>query len=373
MSTPSKRLSALAGQAVEINILEGETLDQAEDRVMKKHPDVFVFGKTETPADSFDETLAKTTPQPTNDSGGDLNVLQGVSSQLLEDIINEKTNPGIRGGQVLNQLGGKLAKVNSAINLLTPKEKESKSRLFTAGELENVNALKRIIANTSNLLNKKNSGFSGRGINTGPIIGGQLGDLIPILDVKGPSILPDFISEAFNKETAQTNEQFEDASARSELKQLEKLLFNPIKKDISGTAVSDAERFVDLEPLIPTIKTDDQAFFNKGFQTIGGATEKLKTILETASKSGIDISEFSNELSTDPALVVEELQKQLSQFPEGSFAEEFPSTFKKFSSQGVDEPLQETTPLATPTVPPPSQGLTEEEIEKQRRLKVLGL
>lgn len=38
---PSEKLSKLAGEPVAINLKEGETLDQAEDRVLKENPDYF--------------------------------------------------------------------------------------------------------------------------------------------------------------------------------------------------------------------------------------------------------------------------------------------------------------------------------------------
>lgn len=37
----SKKLSSIAGKPVDINIYDGETLEQAEERVMQEHPEVF--------------------------------------------------------------------------------------------------------------------------------------------------------------------------------------------------------------------------------------------------------------------------------------------------------------------------------------------
>lgn len=200
---------------------------------------------------------------------------------------------------------------------------------FTSGDREDISNFRNVLNLLPQLLETKNSGFGGKGIDTGPIVGGGIPK--PFGGGEVWNFVPAGASEWFNK-TFGGEDNVENASDRAKLRQLEKLLFNPVKKEISGTAVSNQERFADLLPMLPSETDNDQAFFNKGFKSYTTTLDKLKTMLDTAQKSGIDISEYKDIMNLDPQKELENLMKQLSQNQKGSFARELPDTFKKFQN-----------------------------------------
>lgn len=201
---------------------------------------------------------------------------------------------------------------------------------FTSGDREDISNFRNVLSLLPQLLELKNSGFGGKGIDTGPIVGGGIPK--PFGGGEVWNFVPSGASEWFNK-TFGEDDNVENASDRAKLRQIEKLLFNPVKKEISGTAVSNQERFADLLPMLPSETDNDQAFFNKGFKSYTTTLNKLKTMLDTAQKSGIDISEYKDIMNLDSEKELESLMKKLSQNPEGSFATELPNTFKKYSTK----------------------------------------
>ncbi len=202
---------------------------------------------------------------------------------------------------------------------------------LSAAQQDDINALKDILKNIKPLLEKKNSGLGGEGIDTGPLVGGGV-TLPEWMGGAEFNFVPAGVSEWLNKGNLGVSDKGEAAGDRAVLRQLEKILFNPQKKDISGTAASDQERFKDLMPLIPSEGDNDQAFFSKGFTSIDRTIAKMKSIIETAKSSGMDVSGLEPLMNMDANAIIEQLQKELSQNPNGSFAREFPETVKKFKS-----------------------------------------
>lgn len=192
-----------------------------------------------------------------------------------------------------------------------------KTKAMPSTTLDDINTLKDSLINNALLLEKKNSGFGGEGIDTGPII----------------SKIPSGISEFSNKFMGYG----ESSSDRAALRQLEKQLFNPKKKEISGTAASDMERFTDLLPLVPNESENDQAFFNKGMQLQKASQQKLLDILKTAEDAGYDVSRFGDLRNVSPDDAVNSLLETLTKNPRGSFAEEFPDTMNSFLAKKLGQ------------------------------------
>lgn len=192
-------------------------------------------------------------------------------------------------------------------------------------DINDINTLKDALYNNSQLLEKKNSGFGGEGIDTGPIVGAKI-PFSNLVSEGGISVYPAGVSEFINKLIGQG----ENSSDRAVLRQLEKQLFNPKKKQISGTAASDSERFTDLLPLVPNESENDQTFFKKGLQLQKASQQKLLDIIKTAEEAGHDVSGFSElrNISSDDA--VNKLIENLSQNQNGSFARELPDTAKSY-------------------------------------------
>lgn len=320
MPTASQRLSQMLGQPVEINLKEGETLEQAEERVISENPSEFGGSDNEDLVDG----AAGYKPSAY------VNALFEEAQRFPVGSVQRN-----RAEQIIN------AQVNREIKMNpTPKPKALSE--LPRGEREDLNALRDILKILPEYAEKKNSGFGGEGIDTGPIAGGSLGQYLPswLMSEQSGKFIPSGVSEWWNSDKG------EGADDRSELRQLEKLLFNPIKKDISGTAVSDQERFVDLMPSIPSEADNDKAFFSKTAQSMTQAAEKIKTILDTAKRSGVDVSGFEEFLNMDSGRLVEDLNRKLSQNPRGSFAREFPDKFKKMSSQNKQPQNDEVIDLS---------------------------
>ena len=208
-------------------------------------------------------------------------------------------------------------------NKMNPTIKEATAKLLPSPALDDIITLKDTLSNNEKLLELKNSGFGGTGIDTGPFVGGTIP--IPFSD-NDPKIVPSVVSEFISKMMGQG----ENSSDRALLRQLEKQLFNPKKKEISGTAASDTERFTDLLPLIPNESENDQAFFKKGLQLQKATQQKLLDIVKTAGDAGYDVSGFSDLQRSSPEDALNSLVAKLSQNKEGSFAREMPDTVKSF-------------------------------------------
>jgi hypothetical protein len=265
------------------------------------------------------------------------------------------SDPKIQGKKLENA-----SKIWSAVKDTLPRPAaENKLGSLSTGEVNDLNTLRDAMDILPKLLELKNSGFKGEGIDTGPIVGSK----IPFTNV---NLYPSGVSEFFSK-----NEYGEDASDRADLRQLEKLLFNPTKKDISGTAASDQERFTDLLPMVPSESDNDQAFFTKGLQLGDATIEKIHNILDTAKRSGKDVRQFEDMLNLSPEEFKTKLIEKMSKNEKGSFVRELPDTAKPFLQKKL-EGQRAKTPSSNIYVAPDGREFIANSPEEAEQLMQLG-
>lgn len=306
----SQKLSEMMGQPVEITINDGESLEQAEARVMNEHPDVF---KTQ----DFGAEHAGPDPQQAAPAPG---------------LPQEYKDMASRAAQSGDPKAMKMAKdAITLYNSANPIAKQTAAKELPSTMQGDINFLKDVLSNNEKVVALKNNGFNGEGIDTGPLVGG--GIPIPFTDKEIP-FYPAGLSEFYNKKKGYG----ESSSDRALLRQEEKQLFNPKKKQVSGTASSDSERFVDLLPMVPNESDNDQAFFKKSLQLQDATQKHLLEILQTAQQSGQDVSGFSDVLNTQPEDAVNRILEKLTQKPGSQFFRELPDTAASFLSKKLKNP-----------------------------------
>lgn len=152
---------------------------------------------------------------------------------------------------------------------------------------------------------KKNSGFGGKGIDTGAIIGGTW----PWPGDDDPYILPSGVSEWVNSQLGEG----ENATDRATLRQL-------LKKASTGFVGLGRE---DLIGIVPQESDNDMGFFSKVFGYQDYLIMSAKNVIDTAKRLGIDTSEFSDLENMDAEKMAHELRQALSKNKRGSYVREF--------------------------------------------------
>lgn len=330
----SQRLSQLAGQAVEITVKDGETLEQAEERVMQEHPDL--FGKEQV------------------DFGTDMSGQQSQSINLPQEVLAIKE---YAGGLPLGSKEQKEAlKMYEAARddylKLNPAPKTKSDTGFTSSDIEDLATMKEAKSNLMDLLEFKNSAFGGKGINTGPIIGGRFP--LPFTDNE-PNLYPSSVSEFVNKIAGEK----ENSGDRGEFRRRILSFLNPTRKEVTGAGAATNEITTYIAPTAPQESDDDTTFFKKGLSTLPEIQRRIIKRLETAKQAGRDVSGFQDELNTSPDAVVDQLLETLTKNPNGSFAKEFPEKTKSFLERKLKQQSTSSQPLKATHRFNPQTGMVE--------------
>lgn len=279
MATPSEKLSKLAGKPVAINLKPGESLEQAEARVLKEHPQDFgggggnedLVGEIKPDAKQINPLVADTAQKALNFPSGSIQKSRELTAaKSLEDILGTEAPKKLLSSVTAEDL---------------------------ANAIEGQKQLKKAI-----LL--KSQGFNRKGIDTGPLVGGK----IPFTD---QTFLPMGLNEWYNKNLGDEGEASAD---RSVLSQALLNVLNPQRKAITGASATTGELQDYIFPTLPNMSDNDIAFYKKAIESYKGSQEKLRNIFDTLQRSGSgDVSGFKDIYKKSGDDVLNELLDELTQ------------------------------------------------------------
>jgi uncharacterized protein YhaN len=219
--------------------------------------------------------------------------------QQLKEIDEQLQYPKVGSidyGRLLEQRN----KVETSLKNLKPKHEETQ-RVAT-GELqdliEKINQKKRL----EELVKFKSEGFEGEGIDTGPVVGAE----IPWFG-ENPKLYPAWLSEEINKRKGIGMASGDRGVFRQKILSV----LNPVKKDISGTAVSDKEFARTLRPSVPSETDQDITFYRKGFDKIKSLQDEINELVKSYESGGRQMEKFKGEVE-DPQKAVDDLIDYLS-------------------------------------------------------------
>ncbi len=265
---------------------------------------------------SFGQEMAKSSNQ------------EGVLGRLSPDAqsaYQSALDSGLPADEVNKRL-------NAAKKLqeLSGMDKVSELRPLASSDAENISSFLEQQKILSDMIELKNSGFGGKGIDTGPLVGGS----IPGLGLKA---VPDFLSSFL---AGRNNVPEGTESDRARLRKMELSLLNPIRKRVTGAGASEGELSKYISPTVPSESDNDKEFFQKGFDSLKENQMQLNSILSSLEKSGYDVSGFKDEV-VQPDDKLNSLLERLASNSKGSYAQEFPEAAQSFLSKKLKkQPLE---------------------------------
>lgn len=212
-------------------------------------------------------------------------------------------------------------------------------KTLPAGAISDIQGYLNQQSALKNLLKLKSTGFSGTGVDTGPLVGGAIP--IPFSEREIP-LTPASISQ-FASSLSGDNEESAD---RSRLRRSILSFGNPVRKEVTGAGASVPELQEFIFPSIPTESDQDLAFYQKGLDAAKESQQKLVNTLKALENAKYDVSGFKGSMDIAPEDFVDQVIETISQrddkAPLGSFS--FPETMSDTYKSFLQRKLQKQKP-----------------------------
>lgn len=163
----------------------------------------------------------------------------------------------------------------------------TKGDSLSSGEIEDINSLVDAENTLQELIRFKSSGSTGKGVDTGPIIGARIPlPLVPASLTKGGD--------------------------RAEFRRKVLSFLNPLRKSITGAQAGEKELSKFILPAVPDESDQDLDFYSKSFGTLSEIERRKRDMIENLRRSGKDITGFEELVQGNPEDIINDLIKSLS-------------------------------------------------------------
>src|SRR3990167_1474792 len=180
-------------------------------------------------------------------------------------------------------------------------------------ELEKILQVQKVQDRLKDLIKFKSTGFGGKGIDTGPLVGGKIP--LPFTDAD-PNIVPASASQFFS-ELAGNDEGSAD---RGLLRQKIVSVLGPKQKEQTGAQAALRELLELIYPQVPREGDQDKLFYEKAFEGITRGQQDLQNRIAGLRSSNIDVSGLRDIEGKNPDDVINGIIQELSTGPQGEFS-----------------------------------------------------